>query len=293
MCRLFGFRSVIKSQIHRSLVSADNALVEQSERHPDGWGVAYYQHGVPHLVKTADSAVADSIFKRVSGVVSSQTVLAHLRKATFGELSMINSHPFQHGKWVFAHNGTVPGFEEYREDVVSMIAPPLRSFILGDTDSEVLFYLLLTNMQKRIDLGAPNPPLEAVVEAAQETVDTIRSMTGLCCYEPPYDEDGELYLTFLLTDGHSMVGHQGGKPLYFSTHKSRCPERNNCSSFSPVCEAAVDSGRVNHLLFASEPLNGENVWRTMQPRQIVGVNADMELEMRNAPDDEPEMRQAG
>ena len=40
MCRLFGFRSVIKSQMHRSLVSADNALVRQSEQHPDGWGVA-------------------------------------------------------------------------------------------------------------------------------------------------------------------------------------------------------------------------------------------------------------
>jgi glutamine amidotransferase len=96
MCRLFGFRSVLKSRVHHSLVSADNALVNQSEQHPDGWGVAYFQQGVPHLVKTADTAVADSLFQRLSGVVRSETVLAHLRKATHGELSMINSHPFQH-----------------------------------------------------------------------------------------------------------------------------------------------------------------------------------------------------
>jgi hypothetical protein len=38
MCRIFGFRSVIQSQVHRSLVSADNALMIQGERHPDGWG---------------------------------------------------------------------------------------------------------------------------------------------------------------------------------------------------------------------------------------------------------------
>jgi hypothetical protein len=73
----------------------------------------------------------------------------------------------------------------------------------------------------------------ALVEGAREHVDTIRGMTGLCCYEPPYDEDGELYLTFLLTDGHSMVGHQGGKPLYCSTPKTRWPERDHCSSYRP------------------------------------------------------------
>ena len=41
MCRLFGFRSVIPSQVHQSLVGAENALMLQSDRHPDGWGVAW------------------------------------------------------------------------------------------------------------------------------------------------------------------------------------------------------------------------------------------------------------
>ena len=30
MCRLFGFRSVLQSQVHRSLANADNALAVQS-----------------------------------------------------------------------------------------------------------------------------------------------------------------------------------------------------------------------------------------------------------------------
>lgn len=276
MCRLFGFRSVIKSRMHRSLVSADNALVNQSERHPDGWGVAYYKQNVPHVVKTADTAVADSIFQRVSGVVSSETVVAHLRKATHGELSMINSHPFQHGKWVFAHNGGVPEFEQYRDEVESMIDPELRSFILGDTDSEVIFYFLLSNLKKRIDLEDRDPPIDPMVEAIRETVDTLRAMTGIDCYEGPYDEI-DLFLSFVITDGQTMLGHHGGKPLHFSTHKNRCPERDVCSKFADVCEAAVDSGRVNHLLFASEPLEGENVWREMAPRQTVAVDSGMNL----------------
>ncbi|NOS35310.1 MAG: class II glutamine amidotransferase, partial [Deltaproteobacteria bacterium] len=63
MCRLFGFRSVIHSQVHSSLVSADNALAFQSNEHPDGWGVAYYIAGAPHIVKTSHSAIDCKIFQ--------------------------------------------------------------------------------------------------------------------------------------------------------------------------------------------------------------------------------------
>src|SRR5688572_18576738 len=114
MCRLFGFRSVIPSKVHRSLVEVDNALCTQSRRHPDGWGVAYYIDGSPHVVKSSSTALNDHLFQRVGGIVSSETVVAHVRKATVGTQSILNSHPFQYGRWVFAHNGDVPLFEDVR-----------------------------------------------------------------------------------------------------------------------------------------------------------------------------------
>ena len=54
MCRLFGFKSIINSQVHKSLVHTDNAFASQSTKHPDGWGVAYYREDVPHLIKSMD-----------------------------------------------------------------------------------------------------------------------------------------------------------------------------------------------------------------------------------------------
>ena len=71
----------MQSGVHRSLVSADNALMLQSERHPDGWGVAYYIANAPHVIKSASAAVSDHLFRHVSGIVTSETVLAHIRKA--------------------------------------------------------------------------------------------------------------------------------------------------------------------------------------------------------------------
>ena len=64
MCRLFGFRSVIHSQVHQSLVRADNALMLQSSSHPDGWGVAWYLEGVPHVLRSLNRAIDCKLFKK-------------------------------------------------------------------------------------------------------------------------------------------------------------------------------------------------------------------------------------
>src|SRR4029077_15509897 len=101
MCRLFGFRSVIPSQVHRSLLAAENALGVQSNQHPDGWGVPFYVDGSPHVTRSPTTALGDALFHRLSGIVSSETVLAHVRKATQGALTVLNCHPFQYGRWVF------------------------------------------------------------------------------------------------------------------------------------------------------------------------------------------------
>lgn len=273
MCRLFGFRSVIPSQVHQSLVGAENALMLQSNRHPDGWGVAYYVANYPHLIKSASQAMDDHLFKHVSGIVSSETVIAHVRAATHGVLSLVNSHPFQFGRWIFAHNGNIPDFENIREKLMAQIPPVKRRFILGNTDSEVFFYLLLDNMERRYDLHRSGYPLEEIESAIRQTVDQIQEASGLCCFD-----DNELYLTIVITNGETMAAHQGGKELLFSTHKTRCPERDSCPSFSSSCETPLESGFVNHLIFSSEALHGTNVWDSMRDGEIVGVDWRMRLQ---------------
>lgn len=270
MCRIFGFRSVLQSQVHRSLMSADNALAVQSERHPDGWGVAYYVAGAPHLIKSAGAALGDKLFHRVSGVVTSQTVLAHIRKATQGEITPLNCHPFQYGRWVMCHNGDIPRFAETRDALKHEIAPPLRSFILGETDSEALFHLFLTYLTFEADPQRRGTPVDAVVRALRKTVATARA---LC------DGEGEerALLTLVVTDGEIMVAHQGGKELHYSTYKHQCPERDECTFYKPECEAKTETGYVNHFIVSSEPLHGENVWVELAEGDVVAVDHFMRL----------------
>jgi len=275
MCRLFGFRSVIQSQVHRSLMEADNAIGGLSELHPDGWGVAYYVDDAPHLTRSPRQALSDQIFHKLSGVVASETVVAHVRKATSGDVNVLNCHPFQHGRWVFAHNGDVVGFKECRPALLSEVAPRLRRYILGDTDSEVLFYLTLSQLLRHGELSQrfDLPELVAALSGA------IRIVRDICDdgVRTGFEGRTDSLLTCLLTDGRCMVALQGGKELFWSTYKTRCADRESCASLSRECEAPTEGGFVNHLIFSSTPLSGENIWNEMARDEVVGVDWRMRL----------------
>lgn len=266
MCRLFGFRSVIPSQVHSSLLAAENALGMQSNNHPDGWGVAHYVDNCPHLTRSAEQAFSDQLFHRLSGVVASETVLAHVRKATQGELNVLNCHPFQYGRWVFAHNGDVPDFADCADALRASISPRLRRFILGDTDSETIFYILLTELEKLGPLDRPHLVTE-LVSAVKRTLARVREASNA---------DNPL-LTMIATDGSSLAGVHGGKELFVSTYKQRCSERDRCPSLSAECEAPSQTGFVNHFILSSEPLQGENVWEELKQGDIVAVDARMKM----------------
>ncbi len=253
-------------------MSADNALGTQSEAHPDGWGVAYYVDGTPHLTRAPSTALDDNIFHRLSGVVSSETVLAHIRKATQGAKTVLNCHPFQHGKWVFAHNGDIPNFASKRQRLMREVAPRLRRFVLGETDSEVVFFVLLTELSGygplTSRLGA-----DELIRVVTKTVERVRSICDTGETDPSL-------LTFIITDGVTLAATHGGKELYFSTYKTRCADRDDCPHLSAECEAPTETGFINHLLFSSEEIKDDNVWDQLQAGDIVGVDWRMKLTRR-------------
>ncbi len=259
---------MIESQVHHSLVAAENALALQSRKHSDGWGVAYYIADAPHVIKSTAPAIEDHIFRRVSGVVASETVVAHLRKATTGSVNILNAHPFQFGNWIFAHNGQVHNFEQSREALFAEVAPNLRRYVLGDTDSEILFYLFLTYLTRLTDIHRRGTPLEVVTEALASMIQKTRELSD---GEDPETERSKM--TFIVTDGHTLVGARSNMPLRYSTYKSRCPDRGNCPFLAHVCESpATLGGRVNHLVIASEDLSGANIWTEMAEDTFVGVD---------------------
>ena len=53
--------------------------------------------------------------------------------------------------------------------------------------------------------------------------------------------------------------------------------RRTCPSLSPECEAPTESGYVNHLIFSSETIMGENIWLPLETGELIGVDWRMKL----------------
>ncbi len=290
MCRLYAFRTSLRSTVHRSLLAAENALAEQSRRHPDGWGIGYYVDEYPHLYRNAKQALDDGLFGELGSIVSTNTFLGHIRQANVGPVSLLNCHPFQFGKWLFAHNGQIAGYNDdpqVRDRVRALVAPRFHRNILGDTDSEVFFFAFLTRLCSQFeDIHLPGLPFEPAAEALRRTVADIVAISDT-------SGDIETKLTCIATNGNLMIGHRFRVGLHFSTHKSECPEKDSCALFKAhMCESPVADGIVRHLILTSEAVAPEpNVWNELGDGETVGV--DWGMHFRRLPAEAPVQVRSG
>ena len=155
--------------------------------------------------------------------------------------------------------------------LLNEVAPNLRRYILGDTDSEVAFYMFLTELSRVTDLHRRGTGVEEVVDALVKTVKRIRDIADTGSGE----ESSKL--TFIATNGHTMAAIRSEKELFFSTYKTCCLDRDACPHLSPECEAPTETGFVNHLIISSEPLQGDNTWIELAEDEAIGVDWRMRL----------------
>ncbi|MBL8614188.1 MAG: class II glutamine amidotransferase [Deltaproteobacteria bacterium] len=268
MCRLFGFRSLAPSRAHRSLVLAENALHAQADVHTDGWGIGYYLRGEAYVVRSDKPCRDDESFTLISERLASQTFVAHVRKATVGQSNPLNSHPFRHGCWLFAHNGTVFGFDRLVDRILAETAPELRGLALGTTDSERLFYFLLTGL---IGGGLCEHGRAAVDEAVASRA--LRSQVARLCQIAAELGEPPPLLNFILTNGAVFFAHRSGLELFLATQKLSCADAATCpvvdkvclQSLSPLSAHLAQAGsgaplrQVNHALVSSEPVGDEHL----------------------------------
>jgi predicted glutamine amidotransferase len=137
MCRVFGCVAAEPVSIRHELLEADNPLIRQSEEHDSGWGMAVYERSdgaEPQLIRFPEAAHARDEFNEAADT-RARIFNVHVRRATMGELSMENTHPFCLGSYTLGHNGTIVRYPRLLEPDMSRPA--------GDTDSEYLFNLLM------------------------------------------------------------------------------------------------------------------------------------------------------
>jgi glutamine amidotransferase len=244
MCRLYAQRAATASGAAEPLCSSHNALRFQSHKHPHGWGVGFWVKGAPRVYRGLLPAHADQAFCDASHEARSRVVLAHVRDASVGPVLEANTHPFAHGPWLFAHNGTVARFRRsarVRAALEAAIAPGLRRALSGDTDSERCFLLFLTCLGSHRGRAT----LPRVRRALAEATARIAAVADPGARRPSS-------LNFLVSDGRLLAACRRGRTLHWLR----------------------EPGPSGRFVIASEPI-GRAAWHEVPEGGFVGVDGRM------------------
>ncbi|MHA1301275.1 MAG: class II glutamine amidotransferase [Candidatus Helarchaeota archaeon] len=220
MCELCGISANIKIGFKKIY----SEFRSHSDIHKDGWGIAFYEPRTFNIIKEAKPAYQSSLSKFIaeSDYVKSHLIIAHIRRASHGNVSLRNTHPFQReffGKpWVFAHNGTV--FER----------PELRNFKLnyyfpiGQTDSELAFCYILDRLRNKGHKTTKG-----------EIIDSIMSSINAI-------DVGAFGFNFLMSDTEYLYAYRGkrGPTLYFTNHSIGNADKSIIISTKKLKESGIN-----------------------------------------------------
>ncbi len=265
MCRLYAMHANEPTRVECSLVLAQNALMAQSKgdregyMHGHGWGVADYPDGIPIVEKQTWAAFHGEHFTKKAARVYAKTVVAHVRRATVGPPAIENTHPFVHGQWIFAHNGTVPNFNQVRPRLLEAMDPLHRNEVHGVTDSEHVFRYLLT-------LWAQEP--------GRDLLQTVRiGLNALIGWCREIDPDARIDLNVVLTHGDQLIRSSLNPTLWFL-------ERDQVYS-CPVCGKPHvhhdPKADYNAVELASETITEGEAWKAVPNGTVFSVDPDYRL----------------
>lgn len=142
MCELFGVNTPGKIRLNDLL----NVFFSHGNRHPHGWGMAFFEKNTVQMEKQAVSSIKSArLRERINQLIIADKMIAHIRLATKGNMEYENCHPFiredETGRvWTLAHNGTI--FEGEVLDSYFYVQD-------GQTDSERILYLLIDRINDR------------------------------------------------------------------------------------------------------------------------------------------------
>ena len=254
MCELFGMvaRHPATVSLSFSELARHGGL---TDRHRDGWGIAWYDGTRAFVVREATAASGSpQVRALLESGLESRVFIAHVRYATQGEVALRNTQPFvRHlaGRdHVFAHNGDLHGLSD----------GPRRYAPEGDTDSERAFCDLLDRMAVLYQQD-PAPS----VQARQEVFTAFAA------------EAARLGpANFLYSDGEVLFAHShqrrqpDGRMASPGLHKltRSCPQ----PATHPFAAMEIRSPHVDqHVnLLASVPLSAEG-WRALPEGEVLSL----------------------
>ena len=141
------------------------------------WDDASHEPDIPWRYHSTGLPVFDHNLRALSTKIACRNLLAHIRGVPLDGSATVNEqnlHPFHFpgSQLAMAHNGDLYQFASMRYDLVTHIRPQMLSLIRGNTDSEWIYALLMSQFS---DYTAQHSS-EEISTALQQTLTTIRAV---------------------------------------------------------------------------------------------------------------------
>ncbi|GAA6143763.1 class II glutamine amidotransferase [Hydrogenophaga sp. 5NK40-0174] len=165
MCQLLGLNCATPTDASFSFTGF-RQRGGKTDHHADGWGIAFFEGKGLRLFVDHESAAESRMAEYLRTYpLKSKNIVAHVRKATYGDVCLENAHPFTRelwGRhWVFAHNGDLHDYDPLLHAAYRPV---------GTTDSERAFCWLMQELAKS---HAGLPSIEELTRTLAELIPQI------------------------------------------------------------------------------------------------------------------------
>ncbi len=249
MCQLLGMNCNVPTDIVFSFTGFHKRGGE-TDHHADGWGIAFFEGRGCRVFIDTQPAVRSPVAELVRTYpIRSLHVIAHIRKATVGQVMLENTHPFVREMWgrywTFAHNGTLKDYAPAGGTAGARFRP------VGGTDSEAAFCDILETLWRRFPDGAPSPAaLYAAIEDAGDRIATHGDFN------------------FLLSDGQALFARCATRLSYIVRRapfaKAHLTDEDYTVDFGLV---TTPNDRV--AVIATTPLTDNETWTPITPGRLL------------------------
>ena len=246
MCELLGMNCATPTDINFSF----SGFAQRSGitgDHADGFGIAFFEQKACRLFVDIEAACKSPIAQMIRHYpIKSRNVIAHIRKATQGVISLENVHPFMRelwGRhWIFAHNGDL---REFYPKLCGTFQP------VGTTDSERAACLLFQHLREKFGCHEPAPAqvFEALAEIA-----------------PKIAEYGTF--NFLLSNGQSLFAFATTK-LHWVVREYPFAHAHLVDIDMSIDFSQYTTPEDRVAVIATEPLTDNEQWTAFQRGQLL------------------------
>ena len=229
------------------------SLVEQSQHarksksivNGDGFGLGWYGNlKQPGLFRDILPAWNNENLRSLAHQIEARIFMAHVRAATDTAINRDNCHPFAVEDKLFMHNGQIGEYLKVRRQLENLLDDKLFTARLGNTDSELLF-LLLIQYEVETDFAAA---VEKLISTVQE------KLAGLAITDP-------FRFTAVHSEGTKLKAVRYSSDRFAPTLFYHCTETG--------------------CLLVSEPLDDDlSGWQKLQHNQTITIEQSGEIEIR-------------